>query len=80
MRSQLRPVNFKGKVGASGYAPGGHEEWVGQVAGYTSEVTDEDFEGDVEGAGQVSRAGGLCAQSGGPFGECDPADAGGCHQ
>lgn len=43
VRSQLRPVNFKGKVGASGYAPGGHEEWVGQVAGYTSEVTDEDF-------------------------------------
>jgi catalase len=43
VRSGLQPINFKGNVGASGYSPGGHEEWVGQVAGYTSEVTDEDF-------------------------------------
>jgi hypothetical protein len=41
--SKLRPINFKGRVGANGYAPGGHEEWVGQVASYASEVTDEDF-------------------------------------
>lgn len=41
--SSLRPVRFKGKVGANGYAIGGHEEWVGQVCGFTTEVTDEDF-------------------------------------
>jgi catalase len=43
VRSSLKPINFKGQVGANGYAPGGHEEWVGQVAAYSSEVTDEDF-------------------------------------
>ena len=46
VRSALRPVNFSGsKYGASGYAVGGHDEWVaGSIAGYTSEVTEEDFE------------------------------------
>lgn len=39
----LKKVNFKGKVGANGYSPGGHEEWVGTVSAYASEVTDEDF-------------------------------------
>jgi len=43
VRSSLKPINFKGQVGANGQAPGGHEEWVGRVAAYTSEVTDEDF-------------------------------------
>lgn len=43
VRSSLKPVNFKGRVAANGYAPGGHEDWVGRVASYTSEVTDEDF-------------------------------------
>jgi catalase len=43
VRSSLKPINFKGQVEANGYAPGGHEEWVGQVAAYSSEVTDEDF-------------------------------------
>ncbi|KAN0114449.1 putative catalase [Hyaloscypha variabilis] len=43
VRSSFRPIKFEGRVGANGYAPGGHEEWVGLVAGYSSEVTDEDF-------------------------------------
>lgn len=41
--SKLRPIHFKGRVGANGYSPGGHEEWVGRVSSYSSEVTDEDF-------------------------------------
>jgi hypothetical protein len=43
VRSSLRPIHFQGKVGANGYAAGGHEEWVGAVSGFTTEVTDEDF-------------------------------------
>lgn len=43
IRSQLRAVNFKGSVGANNVAHVGHEEWVGRIAAYTSEVTDEDF-------------------------------------
>ena len=41
--ASLKQVNFKGKVGANGFSPGGHEEWVGTVAGYASDVTNEDF-------------------------------------
>jgi catalase len=46
VRSSLKPINFKGNLGKNGYATGGHEhdEWVGKVAAYTSEVTGEDFE------------------------------------
>ncbi|OLN97435.1 Catalase 1 [Colletotrichum chlorophyti] len=43
IRSDLKAVTFVGKQGASGYAVGGHEQWVGQVCGFTSEVVDEDF-------------------------------------
>lgn len=43
VRSALRPINFKGQVGANGVSNGGHEEWVGSVAGFTTEVTDDDF-------------------------------------
>jgi catalase len=41
VRSALRPMAFKGQVGAKGYTQ--HEKWVGEVAGFTSEITDEDF-------------------------------------
>jgi catalase len=40
--SALRPTAFKGQVGAKGFSQ--HERWVGEVAGFTSEITDEDFE------------------------------------
>ncbi|KAL3293509.1 catalase [Colletotrichum asianum] len=43
VRSDLRPVNFVGQQGANGYAIGGHEEWVGRVCGFTSQVTEDDF-------------------------------------
>jgi catalase len=39
--SKLRPINFKGRIGANGYSQ--HDQWVGEVSGFTSEVTDEDF-------------------------------------
>lgn len=42
VNSSLKRVNFKGNVGAKG-ASYEHEEWVGKVCGFTSEVTDEDF-------------------------------------
>jgi catalase len=42
VNSSLKRVNFKGKIGANG-ASYQHEEWVGKVCGFTSEVTDEDF-------------------------------------
>jgi catalase len=41
--ASLKEVNFKGKVGANGYSTDPHDEWVGSVAGYASQVTDEDF-------------------------------------
>jgi catalase len=44
VNSSLKKVNFKGQVGANGHSDSGkHEEWVGRVASYASEVTDEDF-------------------------------------
>ncbi|WYZ46145.1 hypothetical protein EsH8_IX_000370 [Colletotrichum jinshuiense] len=43
VRSDLKAVNFVGRQGASGYITGGHEDWVGQVSGFTSEVVDDDF-------------------------------------
>lgn len=46
VRSSLKEVNFKGQLGAKGHSTGGnekHNEWVGRVAAYTSEVTDEDY-------------------------------------
>ncbi|TQN63574.1 Catalase, partial [Colletotrichum shisoi] len=43
VRSDLKTVNFVGSHGASGYAIGGHEDWVGRVCGFTSEVVDDDF-------------------------------------
>jgi len=45
VRSQLKPINFKGKIGANGYSVGHWDSTLtGKIAGYTSEVTDEDFE------------------------------------
>jgi catalase len=46
VRSSLRPVTFRGSLGANGSANGGreHEDWVGKVTAYASEVTDDDFE------------------------------------
>ncbi|EPS43333.1 hypothetical protein H072_2590 [Dactylellina haptotyla CBS 200.50] len=41
--SDLKPIQYVGKVGANAYAIGGHEEWVGQVTGFTSQVVDDDF-------------------------------------
>ncbi|KGB80030.1 catalase [Cryptococcus deuterogattii 99/473] len=46
VRSSLKEINFKGQLGANGHSTGGnekHDEWVGRVTAYTSEVTDEDF-------------------------------------
>lgn len=44
VRSQLKPINFVGKLGANGYSTGhDHAEWAGLTAAYTSEVTDKDF-------------------------------------
>lgn len=43
VRSDLKAVNFVGSQGANGYAIGGHEEWVGSVCGFTSQVVDDDF-------------------------------------
>ena len=43
VRSSLRPVNFRGKVGANGFAIGGHDEWAGRVVGFASDLTDDDF-------------------------------------
>ncbi|EON97376.1 putative catalase protein [Phaeoacremonium minimum UCRPA7] len=46
VRSALRPVNFSGsKYSMIRFAVGEHQQWVsGAIAGYTSEVIDEDFE------------------------------------
>jgi catalase len=41
--SSLRAIKFKGATGANGKAAAGHEDWVGQVSAYASEVTDEDY-------------------------------------
>lgn len=41
--SSLRTIRFKGEGGANGELATIHEDWVGQVSGFTSEVTDEDF-------------------------------------
>lgn len=41
--ASLKQVNFKGKVGANGYSTDTHDKWVGSVAGYASQVTDDDF-------------------------------------
>ncbi len=42
VNSALRPIAFTSKQDASGHADG-HEQWVGSVAPYTSELTDDDF-------------------------------------
>lgn len=44
VNSSLVPVRFDTKIGASGYSIGHDEVMSGRVAGYASEVTDEDFE------------------------------------
>ncbi len=41
VRSSFQPMQFLGQVGANGATC--HEEWVGKVSAFTSEVTDEDF-------------------------------------
>lgn len=42
VRSSVKTVRFQGKVGANAITQA-HEEWVANVSGFTSEVTDEDF-------------------------------------
>ncbi|KAL1409259.1 catalase A [Vanrija albida] len=44
VNSSLVPVQFDSKIGASGYSIGHDEVISGRVAGYASEVTDDDFE------------------------------------
>ncbi|CAM1500632.1 Fc.00g097940.m01.CDS01 [Cosmosporella sp. VM-42] len=41
--SDLKNIEFRGRQGASGYSTGGHEEWIGQVCGFASQVVDDDF-------------------------------------
>jgi catalase len=43
VRSSLRPIKFVGSAGTNGQGLSKHDEWVGQVAAYTSEVTPEDY-------------------------------------
>lgn len=44
VQSQLKPIRFKGKIGANGYSVGHwKKEFSGIVAGYESEVTEDDF-------------------------------------
>lgn len=43
VRSDLKAVDFVGNQGASDHALGGHEEWVGRVCGFTSQVVEDDF-------------------------------------
>ncbi|WOO83124.1 Peroxisomal catalase [Vanrija pseudolonga] len=43
VNSALVPVQFESEIGASGYSIGHDEVMVGRVAGYASEVTDDDF-------------------------------------
>ncbi|EWC44844.1 hypothetical protein DRE_00903 [Drechslerella stenobrocha 248] len=41
--SDLKSVRFVGMTGANGHAIGGHEEWVGEVVGFTSCLVEDDF-------------------------------------
>lgn len=44
IRSTLKEVNFAGKLGSQGFSTGcDHDNWAGQTAAFTSEVTDDDF-------------------------------------
>jgi catalase len=43
VRSSLRPIKFVESSGANGLGLSKHDEWVGQVAAYTSEISPEDF-------------------------------------
>jgi catalase len=42
VRSTLKTIRFKGQTGANAVTQA-HEEWVGNVSGFTSEVTEDDF-------------------------------------
>jgi catalase len=43
VRSSLRQVKYSGSSGANGQSMSHHDEWVGQVSSYTSEVTPDDY-------------------------------------
>lgn len=43
VRATVKPVHFKGQLGANGISIPSHDEWIGKVTAFTSEVTDEDF-------------------------------------
>lgn len=45
VKSQIKPINFKGKLGARGYSTGHWDHTLtGKIAAYASDVTDLDFE------------------------------------
>lgn len=44
VNASLKGISYKGNAGANGYGDPKHEEWVGRVCGFTSEVVDDDFE------------------------------------
>jgi catalase len=45
VQSQLRPINFKGQLGANGYSTGHWDTLLtGKITGYTSTVDEDDFE------------------------------------
>ncbi|KAG3194678.1 hypothetical protein PC129_g24902 [Phytophthora cactorum] len=44
VRSSLKPIAFKGNVGASSFVADKHQQWLaGAVNSYTSEIADDDF-------------------------------------
>jgi catalase len=43
VRATVKAVKFEGKLGENGTVTAGHDEWVGRVSAYTSQVTDDDF-------------------------------------
>ncbi|KAF2101035.1 putative catalase [Rhizodiscina lignyota] len=43
VRASVKLVKYKGKLGANGQADEAHDDWIGRVSAYSSEVTDEDY-------------------------------------
>jgi catalase len=43
VNSSRKQVNFKGRVGANGQSYDQHEQWVGRVTSYVSEMVDDDY-------------------------------------
>jgi catalase len=88
VNASTRPVNFKGRSGANGQSFGEHEEWVGKVTAYASEMVDADYaqargmwevlgraqEQDVFIANVAAHLGAASKDvQKGAIGECDPA-------